>query len=201
MQGASSGSRRAGVAAVATFVMLVAGCGSTSTPEEAEHGDVLAAALAEAREGGAAQEQVAALEAAVQTGGVSVETAREAVRRAIGCMTDVGLDASYTEKARGNGLVLPGYLVVASESDADGNDPAIDQCVTRESYWIDKAYQLQPSSIERNEDFANQQESVLRMCLEQHGSKTDAASDGVDLANQSVRERPECLHEAGIDAW
>ncbi|WP_444662715.1 hypothetical protein ACT17Q_12275 [Cellulomonas sp. CW35] len=150
-----------------------------------------------------------ALEAATETGGVPVEVAREAARRTVACMTAAGLDAEYSEQSLAGGLVVPGYLVASADDDgADAaRDATIDECVTRESLWINKVLQLQPTSIQQKEDYANQQESVLRACLEEHGIRTDPDASGVDLANmaaEALRDGSgafDCLHEAGIDTW
>ena len=187
---------------------LSAGCAEASSPPTAATEDVFAGALAEAQEGGAGDAQLAALEVAGQEGGVTIEAAREAARRTVSCMSGVGLDAEYSENTLGDGLVIPGYLVASSESeDSAEADAKIDDCVTRESLWLNKVFQLQASSIEQKEDFANQQEPVLRACLEGHGMATDPDDDGVDLANRAadaVRDSSgavDCLHEAGIDTW
>lgn len=184
-----------------------AGCTETTSPTAATD-DVFAEALAEAHEGGASDAQVAALQEAAKAGSVTIEAAREAARRTVTCMSDAGLDAQYSENTLGDGLVIPGYLV-ASPEDADSAavDAAVDDCTTRESLWLTRVFQLQPSSIQQRDDFANQQEPVLRACLEGHGIATDPDADGVDLANQAAEAfgdsggQVDCLQEAGIDAW
>jgi len=186
----------------------IAACASGPDAPPASGGDVVAEALAEARAEGAGPEQVHALQAAEASGTVSLEAAREAARRTVSCMVDAGLQAEYSEQTLAGGLVVPGYLVASSDGDeSDVQDAAIDSCVTRESLWINKVLQLQPTSVQQREDFANRQEGVLRACLEENGVQTDPEADGVDLANlasDAMRDGQgsfDCLHEAGIDAW
>lgn len=195
------------VVGIAVLTLSV-GCTQAPSPSTATTDDAFAEALAEAQDGGASEAQLAALQEAAQAGSVTIEAAREAARRAVTCMDGAGLDAQYSETTLGDGLVVPGYLVASSEDeDSAATDVAIDDCVTREALWINKVFQLQPSSIQRKEDFANEQEPVLRACLEEHGIATDPDADGVGLANQAADARRDsggdvdCLHAAGINTW
>lgn len=187
---------------------LCAGCAGQAS-EENVPGGPFAEALAEAREGGAGPEQLADLEAAAQAQGVSIEMARDAARRAVGCMTEAGLSAAYVESTTNSGLVIPGYRVEVAEMSTgqSDEDAQIAACDVREAYWINQLHQTQPTSVEMNEEYANQQEPVLRACLERNGIATEAEAVGADLANQALEVFRDsdgdinCLAEAGITSW
>lgn len=176
---------------------VVVACASCSADDEPppESGSIFTDALVAAEDGGAGPEQIAALEQAEADEDLSLEAARGAVRRAVQCMNDAGLEASYIEETSYSGTTLPAYQVVV------GNDAQVEACDVLESYWINQVYQLQPSSVQANEDFANQQEPVLRTCLEELGVATDPDHTGAQLASQAASEAPDCLAEAGINAW
>lgn len=167
--------------------------------------DVFAEALAEARDAGASEAQLAALSEAVDTGTVSVEAAREAARRAVACMQHGGLDAQFEEKTLSHGVVVPGYLV--NHGAEDDVDAQIEVCDQQEFSWVNQVYQLQPSSVETAEQFVEQQAPVLRACLEKNGVDIDASDSGNELARKASRAMTDsggtvnCLAEAGIDAW
>ena len=200
--------RRILTAGALVAVVLCAGCAG-APPTENVPGGPFAEALAEAREGGAGPEQLADLEAAAQAQGVSIEMAREAARRAVACMTDAGLSAAYVESTTNSGLVIPGYRVeVSTLTAAESNgDAQISACDVREAYWINQLLQTQPTSVQMDEEYANQQAPVLRACLERNGVTTEPDATGADLANTSldvIRESDgdiNCLAEAGITSW
>lgn len=171
---------------------LVAGC--TAEPEDAgapsEASDVLEAA----RQGGAGDAQIAVLEEAVETQEVTLDSARQAARNAVQCMSDNGLDASYVEETTSSGVVIPGYQ-------ASGPEDQIAACDTEHAYWVSQLYQIQPSSVQTLEDYADQQEPVLRACLEEAGVATDPEATGSELASRAAVDAPDCLADAGIDGW
>lgn len=125
-------------------VLCLAGCTGSVAPEPASA--VLRDALADARAGGAGDDQLAALRQAQSAGAVSTEAVRAAAHRAVGCMRAAGLDARYHEGAFAHGVVVPGYLV-HHEPDAD-EDTRAEACDAREFHWVSRAYQVQPSSID-----------------------------------------------------
>lgn len=195
-------------AGMVVAIALCAGCAGQAS-EENVPGGPFAEALAEAREGGAGPDQLADLEAAAQAQGVSIEMAREAARRAVACMTDAGLSAAYVESTTNSGLVIPSYRVEVSATstvESDG-DAQISACDVREAFWINQLQQTQPTSVQMNEEYANQQEPVLRACLARNGIATEPDATGADLAQESlevIRESDgdiNCLAEAGITSW
>lgn len=191
------------IAAMATG----AGC-SNDTPAPAPNQAIFAEALAEAQDEGSGPEQIAALEAAKATGELTVEAAREAARRTITCLAEAGVKAEPADLPLTGGVTAPGYRVALQGADLDAATSAsIRSCEERESWWINQVFQTQPVSLQKNADFANQQEDVLRACLEDKGVTTDPDATGVDLANRAAELRKEtggtddCLDAAGISAW
>lgn len=185
---------------VALLTAMAAGC--TGVPETGtSSGSVFSETLVEARDGGAGDAQLADLEEAVSEQEISIETAREAARRTVQCMNDAGLDAGYVENTKYSGLVVPGYHVSLGTSGSDA-EAQIQACDVKEGFWVNMLYQTQPIAIEAKEEFADQQEPVLRACLEGMGIDTDPEASGVDLVNQSLRDSGfDCLAEAGITSW
>ena len=159
-------------------------------------------ALAEATAARASEAQLTALREAVDSGEVSIEVAREAARRAVSCMQDAGLDASYTERTRASGLVVPNYAVAG-----EGGDTQSEACDKKESFWVNQIYQTQPSAVAANQKFIEQKAPVLRACLEKHSYTTDPDASGIDLANQAAqiltdtKGSVDCIGTAGIDGW
>jgi len=186
------------VAVLSTAMMT----GCAGVPETGMASDsVFAEALTEAREHGAGDAQIADLEAAVNDQEISIEAAREAARRTVQCMTDAGLDAGYVESTKYSGLVVPGYQVSLGTGGPEA-ESQIHACDVQEGFWVNMLYQTQPIAIQAKEDFAQQQEPVLRACLDAKGIDTAPEASGVDLVNLSLREaRLDCLAEAGITSW
>lgn len=185
---------------VALSTAMMTGC--AGVPETGTSPDsVFSEALTEAREQGAGDAQIADLEAAVNDQEMSIETAREAARRTVQCMTDAGLNAGYVESTKYSGLVVPGYQVSLGAGGPE-EEGQIQACDVKEGFWVNMLYQTQPIAIQAKEDFAQQQKPVLRACLDANGIDTVPEASGVDLVNLSLREdRLDCLAEAGITSW
>lgn len=162
-------------------------------------------ALADARDGGASDAQLAALRRAEVDGEVLIEVVREAARRSVACMRDAGLEARYDERTLAHGVVVPGYLV--DEAVGADVDLQIEQCDAREFHWVSKAYQLQPSSVEAADQLVELRAPALRECLAANGVSTRAGDSGHELAARASRLTHDsggavsCLSEAGIEVW
>lgn len=182
-----------GTVLCAALVALLPGCTTASDDSTAEP-SVFSDVLQDAREGGAGAAQIAALEEAESAQELTLDTARRAARDAVQCMSDNGLDAAYVEETSYSGTVIPGFRVAGAEDQAQA-------CDVEHSYWVNQLYQVQPSSVQANEEFADQQEPALRACLEDLGISTDPEATGSDLAHKAASEAPDCLGEAGISEW
>ncbi|WP_217615148.1 hypothetical protein [Cellulomonas sp. GbtcB1] len=207
----TEGQLRRSLKGVASLVVaaLALGVGGCATRGDEGSGELpraytLAAALAEAEDAAAGEHQVVALSRAVDAGVVTVEDVREAARRAVTCMVESGIDARVEESTLSHGLVLPGYL--ASSDGDDHAEARIELCDRNEYFWLSKAYQLQPSSVEAIEQHAEQRAPAIRACLEEHGVPSEdarSASELADLASRAAHELigVSCLAEAGVDVW
>lgn len=166
---------------------------------------VFADTLADARHADASTEQLATLEEAVTTSSISLEAAREAARRAVSCMQEAGLDARFVEQTLAHGVVLPGYEVVPPPG--EDVDAEVTACDEHEFFFVSRAYQLQPTSVEATERFVEQVAPAIRACLERNGYDTDDDARGSDLAQRASEVLHEteggvdCLGEAGVQAW
>lgn len=202
------GELRSALVSVALLVAL-AGCATADEPSSrADEADaVLGEALDEAQAAGAGAAQLADLRAAVDSGTISVESAREAARRAVACMQAAGIDADYQEDTLSHGLVLPGYTAhYDTEVDVHA-DIQVEACDEQEFRWVNQVYQLQPSSVEAVDAYVEQQAPALLACLEANGIEASADETGAELAQKAVQASYDslgevsCLAEAGIDVW
>lgn len=190
------------------IALCAAGCSvgqGVTAPDTESSTAVFAEVLDEARAAHASDAQLAELDASVATGAVPVEAAREAARRAVTCMQQAGLDAHYEEAKLAHGVLLPRFTVTPVEG--QDVETRIETCDQREFLFLNKAYQLQPSSLEAMERYVEQQAPVLRECLEDNGVRTDPDASGHALANRASQAMGDtagevnCLAEAGIEAW
>lgn len=204
------GTRRLRIGPASILVTIVAlgiGGGTAhgdSTASGAGPASSLAAALSEAEEAGAADAQIAALRDAVSEGAVTIDLVREAARRAVTCMTERGIEAQVTGSTLSHGLVLPGYTADPRGDAAAGAQ--VERCDSREHFWVGKAYQLQPSSVEAMERHVESRAPAIRACLEEHGVPTEGVRSGSALADLASRAMHDsigvgCLAEAGVNAW
>lgn len=198
---------RALVAGAAVLMLVACDPGSSdSASPDGPTVEIFATTLDDARSGGAGSNQLALLEQAEKDHEINLETARDAARGAVQCMTDAGVSATYMERTTFGGLVLPGYQAGASGT-ADTAWELIEACDLQEFYWVNQLYQGQPTSWQMKVEYANQQEPVLRACLEDNGLSTDPEATGVGLVEQAIdamgpgEAGAECLDEAGISSW
>lgn len=196
------------LAATLAATAAMVGCGATagsSDAQQVESTDVFSSVLTEAREQGAGPDQIADLEVAQRDRSISTEVTRQAAQRAVQCMTDLGVDATYVNRENFAGLNIAGYQVGVAASD-DGAWHIVEQCDVQEFYWVSQAYQLQPSAWEAKEAYANSHAQELRRCLEGTGASTDPDASGVDLVHEALQlldtnPSADCLAAAGITSW
>jgi hypothetical protein len=162
-------------------------------------------AVSQAMEGGASEAQIAILREARDSGGISLESARDAQQATVDCMTEAGLDATYVETEGGAGeLPQPGFRVRA---DRDGEvSPVGDACETQESRWVSHLYQTQPRAVEARNANVDEHMPDLLACLSARGISldSDASRDEVYAAatNEAIAANAanseSCLSESGI---
>jgi hypothetical protein len=161
-------------------------------------------AIKDATSGGASTQQLDILDRAAKDGGVTFEDAKMASTSAMACMESQGVTANYQEKALPNGVTIPGYTVQDRTSSGGDALPVMEGCEKSESYWVDKLYQMQPTSVEANLAFIEKQAPVIRKCLEDAGYDTDPKATGMDLVIQAGHIADQttggtnCASDAGI---
>lgn len=203
---ASEGATRGRLVAVLVGLLVATGACAPTEAEGPDGSVVFAQVLAQAEASTSASDaQISALREGAETGRISLEVVREAARRAVACLAELGLDAEYDERSLAYGLVVPGYVVRhAPGADVDRD---VATCDEREFGWVNELYQVQPSSVEASERYLEQQAPVIRACLDRNDVRTGRDPSGPDLARaasealQASDGRIDCLAEAGVDAW
>lgn len=174
--------------ALVVGIGLLAACshsGGGKTDLAQEFDATVSQAIKEATSGGASTQQLDILERAAKDGGVTFEDAKMAATSAMNCMAGQGVTATYQEQPLANGVTIPGYIVRVLTTDGRDALPIKSACEQSESYWVNKLYQLQPTSVESNLAFIAKQAPVIRQCLEDAGYDTDPKATGMDLVIQS----------------
>lgn len=203
-----TGVLRPGLVSVSVLAVLSA-CATTEGPSSRldEAGAVVAEALDEARAAGAGAAQLADLSAAAESGTLSVESAREAARRAVTCMQQAGIEAEYLEDTLSHGLVLPGYTAHYDTEVDVQSDLQVEACDEQEFRWVNQVYQLQPSSLEAIDAHVEQRAPAILACLVANGIEASAEETGAELAQKASQAAYDslgevsCLADAGIDVW
>jgi len=148
---------------------------------------MIATAIDEAREGGAAASQIALLEQAQDQGEITVEMMRDAVAGVSDCFELAGGTVQIRDDIIVPGVVWPGYTVGFDESMGEETiDLLVQSCKTTEYKWINTVYQTQPTSRQALGEYVLSQEPVLRDCLESYGIATEPDANGWELAKQAV---------------
>jgi hypothetical protein len=194
---------------VATLVAAssnLGGCSADPTVGpggEGSFAQMVSQAITDATEGGASQDQIAILEQAKDTGSISLEDDRRAARAAILCLTQNGTDAEYSESTSNAGVAIPGYVVTV---DGAVKPTAPAPCETKEFYWVNMVYQLQPSSQEATDANVEKRLPILRTCLIENGANVDESTTKAELLHAAVQLLKDtngdvdCARTAGIDA-
>lgn len=166
--------------------------------------EVVDPAIVEAEAGGAGEAQLAILRQARAEGELSIEDARAAARAGVTCVTDAGSEANYFEYISDSGLVIPGYSYLGDtpEQEAIG-----DACAAREDFWVNMVYQTQPSSLEANDAYVEQQAPLVRACLKREGYSIAPDATTIEVLRQALDVRAatglavDCLAEAKIGGF
>lgn len=171
-------------------VMVFTGALASCATEQADAVDpvfaeLIETAIEDAEAGGAGAQQLVILEEARELGEVTLEQMRESTRATVACFVDVGFDSEYFESTRADGLPLPDYSVSLHGEWSDSDIQVMDQCDFENGFWVNKVYQIQPSSDQLWLEFINGKAGELRSCLEDAGYETDPDATGAELANQA----------------
>lgn len=181
--------------AVSVGSLLLSGCSSgpggqsgTGGADTQSFADQARAAVEQAVVGGAGDNQLAILREAQRTGELTFDQARQAVLATLDCIEAGGGTTSYFEQRDPSGVVVPiGRAEAKDEESLTRLEPMIDQCSTLESFWVNKLYQLQPSSQEVRDAYRDKQAPVIRKCLEDNGYSTDPDATPQELVTQALQ--------------
>ncbi len=189
-------------------VTTAAGC-SQDTPETPDRNAAFAQdlrdAIDEAKSAGASDSQLAVLNAAIDSGEITLEDTRAAARAAVACMADNGVVAEVVEDTSNAGFIYPSY-----RAQIDDSQPALEATVTdcdkQELWWVGKMYSLQPTSQEKLDAYVETRLPLLRACLNDNSVAVDESTPKAKLfqvASQLMFDTNgavDCFTEAGIDA-
>lgn len=201
--------RRHGWALLVLTTMVLAGCAGSEEPEggTASFDLRVRQALAEAREGGASEQQLAMIARAAESGEVSIEDLRTSVNATIECMNSQGLDAYAEDHITNAGLRVPAYVVNIGDVSEDLALDIQDRCEQAETFWINKLFYFQPSSLALNDTYLQQQAPILLECVIRNGGDASEGDDVglvLDAASElfmSSGGQINCFLEAKIDSY
>lgn len=185
---------RALVATTTVVVATSAGCQSDESSGAIDEQDGLIASMVEdAEAANASPEQIAILAEAAEIGEVSFQVYSDAVDRALRCIREAGgrvEDNGTTESA---GVRKRSYFVGVEAEEADPAEPlpgmSVHRCIAEHSFWVEMAYQNQPSSVEAREAAWEQHRDAIVACLR---------DQGIDVAGD---ERMSELRRTAVEAY
>lgn len=196
------------IVVVAVVTAATAGCSSwqPSTPDDGSvdqsapwFGDTNAD-LDKAKAGGATAEQVAILEGALRTGRVSFEDYSAAVDQSLRCVREAGFQVFSDKVTVYQGLRMRMY--VTQSHDGNQQEPAVEKCIQQHSYYVEKAYQLQPASMEARDQHFAQYRDALIACLTGAGVAVDQqmTNDEIQRAiGEGMDNGVDCMAKTGYD--
>ncbi len=174
--------------------LVVSGC-SAGTGDPSGNGgvdpaafvDQVKVAIEQAEAGGASDDQLSILREAQVEGVLTFEQALSAALSTLDCYIEGGGSGTYYENVEDSGLVVPMYMALAKDDETLTRlEPMMDACGKREGFWVNKVYQLQPSSQETRDAYLKEQAPVIRKCLEDHGHATDRLATPEELVQQAM---------------
>lgn len=126
-----------------------------------------------AQEAGAHTRQIAILEVALQSGEIAFAEYNGALDQMLRCITATGFDPTDLGIIESDGLRMRQYGVPAAAENADPREAipgvTVHRCVVEHSYWVEIAYQVQPSSVRIKERYWEQFRDALIACYDEQG--------------------------------
>lgn len=182
------------IAAHASVLALVL-CGGCTLGADSSTGsstqsfaDAVATTIDDAKAGNAGDEQIAILEHAREEGVLTFEDALSAILAEMDCVTSGGGTVEYYEQRQSSGFVIPAYLVLADDdAGLEAINPVVTSCNTRHSFWVNRLYQLQPSSLQVRDAFVEEAAPQMRACLEEHGYVIEPDATGAELSAIAIK--------------
>ncbi len=176
----------------------VAACGSSADTSAAATSPVEAAA-AQARESGAAQDQLDILE----SGEVTFEQYELAMNRAYECMREAGVTVDVKGVKKYHGVT-----VIDATTQGDDEATAVaDDCYLRHARFVDAYWQVSsPDAVAYADRRAAALKPLLQDCLTARGIDWPSDASFDDLANlafdpAAMTGNSNCLDEIGYSEW
>lgn len=185
--------RRALVAHVGLMAMVLCTACSTGGALESDtdpltFAEAVAGTIADAKAGQASDEQLEILERAQANGILTFEDALSAILAEMDCVTSGGGTVEYYEQRQSSGFVIPAYLVLADDdAGLEAINPVVSACTTRHSFWVNKLYQLQPSSQQVRDAYVEAAAPQMRECLEKHGYVIEPDAAAAELSALAIQ--------------
>lgn len=127
--------------------------------------------VADARNGGASDAQIALLVAADLTTSMSFATAKDAIEASFACFDDAGIPHSSVSSGAGGD---PTYSFGAIPGVSDEESLAIaDECLRQDSFWVEMYYETQPAAVQEEERLLALARPIIVTCLEDEGVAVD----------------------------
>ena len=201
--------RVVGTPVLAAALLALAGCHADNQVAEEPVEGPFAIILESAREEGASATQLEILARSNATGAVSLADLKAATDATFECFADAGIDyASQTSEG-------PNPEISYQFSAPEGGSSIADECISRNSMFVEWAYQTQPSVQELVDAAFNNKRDQIMTCLRGMGIEIDddANVDEIKRAASITAEEYEsrwkfearlpmdCVSDAGITNW
>lgn len=188
--------------------LALSACSSSEVVETSPYNEFIAQTEADALEGGASSAQLDLLHEASDDGEVTLEVARQAARSALNCAIEAGLVAEFNETTGSSGIAVPGFVVVADDGELSETEEAtLEHCDDREAFWVNKAYQMQPSSVHLRDRYLESRAPALLKCLEDNGLEVEDESSIQELIDEAIllldqsSGSIDCFEVSGVDTY
>lgn len=189
---------------VVAVALLATACGSPDEPAEsvdlAPWSLRVDAVLAEV--GDIPSAQLAVVESARASGGVSFEDYSAAVNATIGCIRDAGVTVDGPlDEGHASGLVLLGYGVPANDPAAEAVESG---CYSQHLHVVDILYQSSPAARALQGEFLEEWREPLVACLEDNGIQVANPQDAQAVVAQAgevafeTNDAIDCRQEVGL---
>ncbi len=168
---------------------MLSGCSHSAEVEPSPNTFAVQAqgVLADAREAGADDSQIAILEEAIAAGSVTYEADERAMEAAFACFDTVGVQYDRGDDRNAQGFPTPQYTYYVSETDPDGEQKLsqAQACITKFSDFVSMLYQTQPAAVEAQEAVFAEARPALIACLEENDMEINEDASDEDLIDRA----------------
>jgi len=144
----------------AFFVLALSGCSGDGEPapgasprvDWSGYSQLVTEVVEEAKVAGASAEQIAALEQIAAAGEITYADLEQRMQATFACFEASGIPYTYEPPAEGIDYPEAMYFHGDAEGISEDQSLAIaDECINRESFYVDTAYQLSPAVTARRD--------------------------------------------------